>query len=53
MTGNDKIHTRKFDQAVKDIKESMKQNHYSGNAYAIAEHSLGYKASILKSHRRK
>ncbi|MGH8399435.1 MAG: hypothetical protein ACRETA_14535, partial [Gammaproteobacteria bacterium] len=51
--GRARVHTAKFDRAVKDIKHSLKKYHRRGNAYAIASARLGEKQSILKRHRRK
>ncbi|MGA9854251.1 MAG: hypothetical protein WBR29_03100 [Gammaproteobacteria bacterium] len=51
--GRARVHTKKYDRAVKDIKRSLRKYHRKGNAYAIASASLGEKRSILKRHRRK
>ena len=44
-----KIHTRKFDRAVKHIKTKGGVN----NPYAVAMDALGRDKAVLKSHRRK
>lgn len=51
--GRARVHTKKYDHAVEDIKRSLKRYHRKGNAYAIASATLGEKRSILKRHRRK
>jgi hypothetical protein len=47
------VHTKKFDRTVRKVKRSLKRRGAKGNAYAIAESTLGEKRSIRKAHRRR
>lgn len=51
--GRAAVHTKKFDRTVRKVKRSLKRRGAKGNAYAIAESTLGEKRSIRKAHRRR